>query len=135
MPYFSKSITTEKKGDEGDVKAIKLLLAPGVIHRVDVRIPPGCAGLLHCHVNHGKHQISPTRDGDWHGDDERISYKEHYDLAGGPYELTIHTWNEDEKYQHEIIVGFGVLSSWVLLPLTVANKINNAFKALIGKEQ
>lgn len=135
MPFFLKSVTTAANTARADAVVTKLLLAPGVIHRVDVRIPPGCAGLLHCHVNHGIYQISPTRDGDWHGDDERISYNEHYDLSGGPYEVTIHTWNLDETYEHEIIVGVGVLSSWVLLPLTIANKISNGFKSLIGKEE
>ena len=135
MPYFSKSITTAANKSEGEVEPEKLLLTPGVIHRVDVRIPPGSEGLLHCHINHDIYQIAPTRDGDFHGDDERVNYREHYDLGGGPYELTIHTWNEDDLYPHEIILGFGVLPGWVLLPFAIANKINQAFKALIGKEQ
>ena len=135
MPYFSKSITTAANKSKANADKTPFLLTPGVIHRVDVRIPPGSEGLLHCHINHGIYQIAPTRDGDFHGDDERISYREHYDLGGGPFELTLHTWNEDDTFPHEIILGFGVLPRWLMLPFTVANKISNAFKSLIGKEQ
>ena len=135
MPYFSFSITTEKGKTEANADRTPLLLSTGVIHHVDVRIPPGSEGLLHCKINHGLYQISPTRDGDWHGDDERVSYTEHYDLGGGPLELTAFTWNDDELFDHEIILGFGVLPRWVLLPFTIVNKVKNAVQALIGMER
>jgi len=135
MPFFSFSITTSANTSKANANRTPLLLCPGVIHRIDVRIPPGSEGLLHCHINHGIYQISPTRSGDWHGDDERITYREFYDLNGGPFEITVFTWNDDDAYPHEIILGFGVLPRWLMLPFTVANKITNAFKSLIGKEK
>ena len=135
MPYFSFSITTDANTSKAKADRTPLLLTPGVIHRVNVRIPPGSEGLLHCHVNHGNYQIAPTRSGDWHGDDERISYREHYDLSGGPIELTAFTWNDDDTYGHEIIIGFGVLPRWVLLPFAIVNKVKNVVQTLIGKEK
>ncbi len=135
MPFFSFSITTSANTSKANADRTPLLLCPGVIHRINVRIPPGSEGLLHCHINHGIYQISPTRGNDWHGDDERISYREFYDLNGGPFEITAFTWNDDDTYPHELILGFGVLPRWLMLPFTVANKITNAFKSLIGKEK
>ena len=135
MPFFSFSISTEANRSKANALSTKLLLCPGIIHRINVRIPPGSEGLLHCQIKHGLYQISPTRDGDWHGDDERITYREFYDLNGGPFELVTFTWNDDDTYPHEIIIGFGVLPRWVLLPFVIASKIKKVFQTLIGKEK
>lgn len=108
MPFFSFSISTEANRLKSNKLRTPLLLCPGVLQRVIVRIPPGSEALLHCQIKHGIYQISPTRTGDWHGDDERIDYKEEYPLSDGDFELTAFTWNEDEYYEHVILLSFGV---------------------------
>jgi len=131
MPFFSYSITTLKSTAETSKKKTVMTLSPGVIHRVRIRIPPGSQGLLHCHVNHHLHQIEPSNTGeDFYGDDEIIEYDEFYELKGTDTQLSAYTWNEDTEHDHKIIVQFGVLPKWVLLPQLVAQQVSRVWEGV-----
>jgi len=121
MPFFSFSITTLANTAKASAEKTKITLCPGVIHLVRVRIPPGSAGLLHCYINHHLHQIAPANAGeDFHGDNDPIEYREWYELEGQDTELEVVTWNEDDTYEHEVLIQLGVLPAEVLLPYAVA---------------
>jgi len=133
MSYYSFSVTTPKNTAKTDKKKTEITLGPGVIHNVRVRIPPGSRGLLHCQVNHHLHQIAPTgEEDDFHGDDEDITYKEFYEIKGTDTVLDVLTWNESTKYEHEIILQFGVLPTWVLIPYAIAQTAKNAWDKMVG---
>lgn len=135
MPFFSFSITTPLNTPRAAKKKTEMSLSPGIIHRVRVRIPPGSKGLLHCIIWHHLHQIAPLGEGqDFHGDDEIIDYQDFYPIKGLDTRLDAYTWNESTNYDHEIILQFGVLPRWVLVPYAVGEKLMNAWNALVGKE-
>ena len=133
MPFFSFSITTPANTAKKDAQKTQIDLCPGVIHLVRIRIPPGSAGLLHCVVNHHLHQIAPSNaDEDFHGDNDPIEYREWYELEGQDTQLLVVTWNEDDTYDHEILVQFGVLPAEVLLPYAVATAQQSIVDELKG---
>ena len=133
MSYYSFSITTPKNTAKTDKKKTVITLGSGVIHNVRVRIPPGSRGVLHCQVNHHLHQIAPTgEEDDFHGDDENITYKEFYEIKGTDTKLDVLTWNTSTKYEHEIILQFGVLPKWVVVPYAIAQTAKNAWSKMIG---
>jgi len=69
-------------------------------------------------VNHHLHQIAPTgEEDDFHGDDENIDYREFYPLRGLDTQLDVYTWNTSTDHDHEVILMFGVLPEWVLIPM------------------
>ena len=118
MPFFSFSIDTPKETAWSDKQKTKIKLCPGIIHRVVVRVPPGSRGTLHVFVSHHLHQIVPCSSGeDFHGDDMNIDYREFYPLAGLDTQLDVYTWNASTVYDHEVILMFGVLPEWVLMPM------------------
>lgn len=118
MPFFSYSIDTPKDTPFSDKQKTKIKLCPGIIHRVAIKIPPGSRGTLHVYVSHHLHQIVPCSSGeDFHGDDVNVDYQEFYPLSGLDTQLDVYTWNLSEDYDHEVILMFGVLPEWVLIPL------------------
>ena len=133
MPFFSFSITTPANIAEKTPLRTKVDLCPGVVHLVRVRIPPGSAGLLHIVINHHLHQIAPANAGEnFHGDNDPIEYREWYELEGQDTELEVVTWNEDDTFEHEILIQLGVLPAEVLLPYAVATAQQSIVDELKG---
>ena len=109
-------------------------LRPGVIHRVRVRIPPGHQGLAHIYIQHMLKQLYPLNTGeDMHGDDDEVDFRDFYEIHPGFEEFKAYTWNEDDTYQHEFIVGIGILPRWVLTPYAIAKTVKNTWNKLVGK--
>jgi len=127
MPFFAFSIDTPRETTRSDKQKTKIKLCPGIIHRVVVRIPPGSRGTLHVFVSHHLHQIVPCSSGeDFHGDDMHIDYREFYPLRGLDTQLDVYTWNTSTEHDHEVILMFGVLPEWVLMPFMKPPEVFNA---------
>lgn len=132
--YFSFSITTPAETWETEKKETILSLRTGVIHHVRISIPPGPRGVAHIHINHMLKQLYPLNTNeDIHGDGEVIYFNDFYELHRGYTELKAYTWNDSTKHPHEFIVQFGVLPRWILLGYSVATKIAEGAKGLIGR--
>lgn len=81
----------------------ELKLTDGVITRVEVEFPAGCAGLAHSYARLGVHQVFPTNpDGDLCSDDHVIAWSDYEDMGAEPRELVICGWNLDETYAHTV---------------------------------
>jgi len=131
MSFYSYSILTAAKTGETTKKKTPMILGPGVIHWVRIRIPPGSQGLLHCHVNHHVHQIIPSNDdGNFFGDDEIIEYDEFYELKAPLTTVDAYTWNDDTEHDHTMILQFGVLPKWVLLPQLFAQQVSRVWEGV-----
>lgn len=132
--YFSFSIVTPANTAATDKKETLLPLRPGVIHRVRIRVPPGHKGLAHLHINHMLKQLYPLNTGeDVHGDDDLVDFKDFYEIYPGFEEFKAFTWNEDDTYEHEFIIGIGILPKWVLIPWKILEKAKEAWNNLVGK--
>ncbi|MCX6072016.1 MAG: hypothetical protein NTU91_14360 [Chloroflexi bacterium] len=90
--------TAEIEPYEEDLK-----LTDGVITRVEVEFPAGCAGLAHSYARRAIHQVFPTNpDGNLCSDNHVIVWNDYEDLAADPRILTIGGWNLDDTYAHTI---------------------------------
>ena len=106
-------------------------LTHGVIHKVEVGFPAGCAGLAHLKILQGLHQVWPTNpEGSFNTDNFTISFNEYYELTEPPYILTLSGYNEDDTYPHTIEVRFAILPARILLP---EETFIQAFKKLLKR--
>lgn len=135
MGYFSFTITTPKNTSKSDKKVTSIKLSVGVIHTVRISIPGGQKGVCHTQILHNKTHIAPTNSSDdFHGDGEEINYKEYHVLGVNDTHLKVLTWNVSTKYEHKVIISFGLLPKWLVAPLRMVDKIGEAISGLIGKE-
>lgn len=133
MPFFSFSIDTPKDTAKDTPLKTAITLNPGIIHQVNVYNHRGNRGTVHLAIEHEHHQIFPLgKTEDFHGDGLEISFKDFYELKEGHNVLDVYTWNDSTKYSHEFIVQFGVLPRWILLGYTVATRIVEGAKGLLG---
>lgn len=102
--------TTKAAPTELDVK-----LTHGVVHRVEIGFPSGCAGLAHLQIRNALNQVWPTNpEGDFNTDDYTIPIDDYYELFEEPYILTLVGWNLDDTYSHTLEVRLGILPPEVL---------------------
>lgn len=98
LPLTIPAGTAEGAPTEQDLK-----LTDGVITRVEVEFPAGCAGLAHSYARQGVHQVFPTNpDGNLASDNHVIAWNDYEDLHTDPRILTICGWNLDDTYDHTI---------------------------------
>lgn len=110
-------ITTPASTLPTDKQRTDLKIAPGVIHQIDLTFPSGPQGYLHCQINHGLFQVWPTNpDEDFASSNEKISFKEFYEILPGENLLYVYTWNLDDTYPHKVIIRIGVLPKEALDP-------------------
>lgn len=102
--------TTQASPEKEDVK-----LCHGVIHRLEIGFPRGCAGLVHLQIREGLHQRWPTNpQGSFNTDGHAIGINEHLRFTREPYILTLVGWNLDDTYDHTLEVRIGILPQEVL---------------------
>lgn len=109
----------------------EVYLPPGVIHRIELGFPGGCAGLVHITMRHGLNQLWPTNaDGSFNTDDYTIVINEHYRIVTEPFILTLIGWNLDDTFEHTPEIRFGVLPMEVIEP---EETFIQAFKKLLRR--
>lgn len=112
--------------EELDIK-----LTHGIIHRVEVGFPQGCAGLVSCVINEGLHQHWPTNpEGAFNTDNFTIAFNEFLEFTRRPYKLTLIGWNLDDTYDHTLEIRIGILPIDVLMP---EETFIQAFKKLLAR--
>lgn len=103
----------------------------GVIHDFEIIFPPGCAGLVKCAIFHGGHQIIPVNDGSFlSGDTFPIKGRDFIDLKNETNNLFIHTYNEDDTYDHVVTVRLWVLDKKFLLPVGATEGVLASIKSI-----
>ena len=106
-------------------------LTHGIIHRVEIGFPKGCAGLVHIRIKKGLFQVWPlNHDGDFNSDNYTIAFNEYYELLTEPYLLTLHGWNLDDSFPHTLEIRIGILPINVLQP---EEPFIQAFKKLLKR--
>lgn len=95
-----------------------VLLQTGVLSRIEIRFPPGCAGLVFFQVFDREHQVYPREPGEaFVGDDWLVDIPERMLIDSEPYGLTLRGWSPDADYDHSVYVHFVVETVRVLRPI------------------
>ena len=109
----------------------RIQLTKGVITHWWVGFPDGCADLVHATVYEFEHQILPR------GEDEDLYWggyvyeiPEDYELVDEPYEIEVRAWNEDDIYEHIVMVGVALEE---IAEITTENLLQRLLKALTGE--
>lgn len=113
--YYDVSFTIPANTAKASPTELDVKLTYGVVHRVEIGFPSGCAGLAHLQIRRGGHQVWPTNpQGSFNTDGYTIPINDYYELFEEPYILTLVGWNLDDTYDHTLEVRFGVLPPEVL---------------------
>jgi len=129
--YYDFSFTIPANTLKKSPTELEVKLTSGVIHRVEIGFPSGCAGLVNLAIRKGLHQVWPTNpDGAFNTNDYTITINEFYPLTTAPYKLTLQGWSLDDTYPHTIEVRFALLPPEVLYP---EETFIEAFKKLMKR--
>ena len=129
---YEFAITVPKSRAESNPVVEELKITHGVIHRVDVQFPVGCAGLAHCKIYHQESQKWPSNtQGSFASDGYPIIFDENYEVKDEPYFLKAKCWNDDDTYQHIITIRLGVLDNkMALMVLKVIKGLTKMLKLM-----
>lgn len=112
---------------ESDPLITEVQLTKGIIVKVRVGFPDGCADEVHVVIIRGGHQVWPDQD------DQNYAWNNYvyeieasYVLDDYPLTVKIVAWNEDTVNAHQVTVGFN------LLPLE-PTRLSKFVQAVLGR--
>lgn len=84
-------------------------LVRGVLKRIEIFFPPGCASLVKTIIRDGLHQIAPANpNGSFNADGSTIQFEMNYRLEASAHLLMCEAWSSLCKYDHVLIYRFDV---------------------------
>ena len=109
---YTATITIDANTAEVDAVRTVLRVGKGLIWRIEVEFPPGCAGLAHLKINDGLYQLFPATPGEsFASDGTVIGFDDLYLKNSAPFEFAITTWNLDEAWPHTLQVRVAMASA------------------------
>ena len=129
---YVKDVTFSTGGTRQSQTEATLKCAKGIIHRIEIVFPSGCAGLVHVQIFQAGHPIAPSSESQtYSGDNDIIEIPEFEELKSELNTLTIKGWNEDDTYDHRIQFRIYVLAKEFLLPIGATEGMLAALKSLV----
>jgi len=117
-----------------DLKPTRLYVTKGLVYKVEFYFPSGSAGLMGVAVFDGMYQVWPSSVGEFFkGEDQMISFDDLYLKEAAPFEFQCYTYNEDEKYPHEVSVRIGLVSKEVFQARYLPSKSAEVFKQVLAQ--
>ena len=108
--FYDFSFTIPTTATKADPALMDLQLTYGVVHTVTLHWWPGPHGLVHVIIRQGGHQVLPSNpDESYHYDNYTHVMEERIELFAEPYILKLEGWCVGCSYNHEVIVGIGIL--------------------------
>ena len=108
--FYDFSFTIPKTATKTKPEVKKINLTYGVVHKVSLFWWPGPHGLAHLIIKQYDHQVLPTNiDESFHYDNYTHVMEERIELFEPPFTLKLVGWGEGLKYDHQVIVGIGIL--------------------------
>lgn len=102
---YTQEITIPDNTSKTSYQKDTIKITKGVITRISVFFPWGCAGLVKVQVIRKTWQIYPLSRGQWlSGNDKEFDFSTRIDITSEPYELIIYSYNEDDTYEHSPII-------------------------------
>lgn len=82
----------------------------GLLNKVQIDFPWGCAGLVGIRILHYEHVLYPTNADQWFiGNKVSIIFDCNYAITQGWFNFSVEGYNEDDFYEHTPIVNLNVL--------------------------
>lgn len=113
---YSLDIETPANTAKADALHTPLKVTEGLVYRVEIQFPIGCAGLLYCAVHDGAYSAWPSTPGEWfRGDASTIAFDDTYLKLSEPFQFDIITYNLDDTYAHAVLIRIGMVSHDVFM--------------------
>ena len=133
---YTVDFTLNSGGSSANPQVKYVKVTDGVIHKIQIVFPAGCSGLVHVAIYDGGHPIAPSTAGQYYrGDDEVVDFPEFYEIKGGTRYLQIIGWNEDDTYDHTIMVRIFILPRWAIMPAGAAEGLIHALRSLFKAKE
>ncbi len=130
----AKHITLTKGRTEATSTDTEFYVNKGVIARIWVHFPPGCAGLVKLRIYYQGHPFLPVEnDAHIRGDAYTYEFPVMFEILQQPMRITIRAWNEDAVYEHTIDVSFLIIPKMWIQPVGAYEGIIAALKSLFVK--
>ena len=106
----------------------------GLIYRIEIQFPPGCAGLAYQRILDGGHQVYPSNQGEFfHLDGMVVAFDDVLLKAVDPFELIFEGYNLDDTWPHTIYTRIGIADKDIymarFLPSVTWDKLIDALKS------
>lgn len=126
--FYSYELAIPPNTLEGLPTELECNIAPGIVTRVIITFPTGCAKLAHVKIMRSYHQVWPSNpDGDFTADGEVLDFAEQYDVTDQPLTFKLVGWNDDDTYEHTIGVRLLIEANPEPAQPSMTSVIRNAF--------
>ena len=107
--FYKKAVKVPASTTQSSPVRERIHLTAGVIHKVEIEFPAGCAGLVGARILHREFQLWPLTPGEFFVTDNfTISFPSQFHLNEEPFVLTVEAYNEDTTYDHTLSFRFAV---------------------------
>ena len=105
--FYSEEIIVPANTSKESYQVTTMKLTKGVVSRVSVFFPWGCAGLVFAQIVRKTWQVFPLSRGQWiSANDRTIDFGTSIDVLSDPHDIIVRSYNEDDTYNHTITVSF-----------------------------
>lgn len=127
----SKHITLTAGKTEATATKTRFNVNKGVISRVWISFPPGCAGLVNLRLYHQGHPFLPVDKLAYiTGDAYTFEIPVMFEILTQPENITIEAWNTDDTFEHTIHVLMLIVDKKWVQPVGAYEGIIAALKSL-----
>lgn len=125
-------LTIETDDTEDNPAELELPTFSGIVHLVEIEMPPGCGGLVYAAIRQGLHQVWPSNpEGAYRSDGRVYSTREHYPVGRDAPSLVLQGWADGTSYPHTVQFRISVLPVEVMEPMRkLESKFQKFLKAL-----
>ena len=107
---FAFPITILPETTASNPKRVITKVCYGVLKKVSIYFPWGCAGAVGIRILHYEHQLYPTNPDEWFtGNEIEIPFSCEYEIFQGWNDFKVEGYNECDFFPHTPIVTFNVL--------------------------
>lgn len=125
--FYTFSYTPSAADTEANPYELKMQLAAGVIHQVDILFQDGCDHEEFVQVFLESFQLWPSNRGEkMRGNATVVSFREFYGLNPGDTLLTAHIWTTLSADFKEVIVQIGLLPKKIIQPFSFQELLSAA---------
>jgi hypothetical protein len=108
---YMVEVNTPANTPETSPLRTKLPVTKGLVYKFHLYMPHGAMGYHHIQVFDGAFQLWPTSPGrNFWGDGIEVDWDDIYYKTVEPWEFVVYSWNDDEVYDHRVLISVGMVS-------------------------
>lgn len=131
--FYEYPITVPANTQESDPLVEYLRIAHGVIQRMYVQFPTGCAGLVHCRLDYCRLLSFPADlTKSIASDGFIVPIEGPYEIYVEPYRIEATLWNTDDTYDHTITIRIDMVEAQEVLMFAKILAGLSKFLKLVG---